>query len=561
MVDRACNYDLSNTFTPVRYWELEKLLNLTKYDKDKTEFLVNGFKKGFDLGYRGNRKMKIKAPNLKLTVGSKVELWNKVMKEVRARRYAGPYKRIPFEFYIQSPIGLVPKDINKTRLIFHLSYPKGGTTSINFNTPDELSSVNYPDFDEAIRLCLQAEKWGVCYLGKSDMTSAFRHLCIRPCDWCLLVMKAQDPETGVWYYFVDKCLPFGSSVSCSHFQAFSDSIAHIIFVRTGFLNINYLDDFLFVAYTQVLCNGQIQEFLDVCSLIKFPVAFEKTVWACQMLSFLGLLINTKSRTIGIPISKLCTALELINKVINAKNGKTTQREVQKLCGFLNFLCKSIVPGRVFLRRAYALAGTVRKPHHHINVTREVKLDMQAWQTFLRGNIIFERKFFEFSKIITSTEVDWYTDASRLHGLGGVCNGNWFIGEWDHSFIFEEKVSINYLELFALTVSILCWAGDFKNQNITIFCDNMSVVQMVNSTTSSCRNCMVLLRLIVLQGLIHNTRIIVKHVPGVLNEFSDLLSRHKYKQFWQLARRRNKNFSKNPVTIPEEIWPISKIWLY
>ena len=82
IVDRACNYDLSNTFTPVRYWELEKLLNLTNYDKDKTEFLVNGFKKGFDLGYRGNRKMKIKAPNLKLTVGSKVELWNKVMKEV-----------------------------------------------------------------------------------------------------------------------------------------------------------------------------------------------------------------------------------------------------------------------------------------------------------------------------------------------------------------------------------------------------------------------------------------------------------------------------------------------
>ena len=31
------------------------------------------------------------------------------MKEVKVKRLAGPYEEVPFENYIQSPIGLVPK--------------------------------------------------------------------------------------------------------------------------------------------------------------------------------------------------------------------------------------------------------------------------------------------------------------------------------------------------------------------------------------------------------------------------------------------------------------------
>ena len=56
-------------------------------------------------------EIKQNAPNLKFQgVGNKVILWNKIMKEVKLKRFTGPFERIPFENYIQSPIGLVPKD-------------------------------------------------------------------------------------------------------------------------------------------------------------------------------------------------------------------------------------------------------------------------------------------------------------------------------------------------------------------------------------------------------------------------------------------------------------------
>ena len=141
---------------------------------------MQGFKEGFDLGYRGPEVIKQKANNLKFTIGNKTELWNKVMKEVKEKRYAGPFKEIPFDNYIQSPIGLVPKDGGKkTRLIFHLSHPRDPVKGISVNaaTPKELTTVKYKDFDKAVELCIKEGKG--CHIGKSDMTSAFRHLAMK----------------------------------------------------------------------------------------------------------------------------------------------------------------------------------------------------------------------------------------------------------------------------------------------------------------------------------------------------------------------------------------------
>ena len=120
------NWDLENLVTPVKANVLGDLLIEAQYDRAKTKFLIEGFKNGFSLGYTKNEPVQITAKNLKFTIGDQVDLWNKVMKEVALERYADPYKKLPFtDDFIQSPIGLVPKDNGKDmRLIFHLSYPR-----------------------------------------------------------------------------------------------------------------------------------------------------------------------------------------------------------------------------------------------------------------------------------------------------------------------------------------------------------------------------------------------------------------------------------------------------
>ena len=346
------NMDLENIKTPVDVRMLEKLLIESNYDKEETQFLINGFEYGFSIGYAGPEDVKITSPNLKFReVGNPTELWNKVMKEVKEKRYAGPFSKIPFENYIQSPIGLVPKDGGKnTRLIFHLSYPRGKGMSVNDNTPDHLCTVKYPDFNEAIQLCLKEGK--ACKITKSDMQSAFRNLGIKKKHWKFLVMKAVNPIDKKTYYFVDKCLPFGASISCSHFQRFSNAVKHMVQYKTKKNLVNYMDDFFFAQLLTLLCNGQVKQFLEICELIKLTVSLEKTYWATTKLVFLGLLIDTINQWVSIQIEKVQKARELIAAVLQKKSRKITLNQLQKICGFLNFLGRCIIPGRAFTRRLF-----------------------------------------------------------------------------------------------------------------------------------------------------------------------------------------------------------------
>ena len=314
------NFDLEHVVTPVNADVFERLLVMANYPREKTQYIAQSFRSGFDLGYRGPEDIRLQSRNLPLTIGTQTDLWNKVMSEVKLGRYAGPFKMIPFEYYIQSPIGLVPKDQGKkTRLIFHLSHPKGGTTSVNANTPSEFSSVDYPKFNEAIELCLKAGP--NAHIAKSDLISAFRILGLHPKFWKYLVLKAQSPLDQHVYYFVDKCMPFGASISCAAFQKISDAISFLVQYRTGHKNVNYLDDYFFVALLKLVCNNQVKSFLQVCSEIGFPVSLEKTYWASTVMTFLGLLIDTARGIILIPMEKLTKARDMVKQVRTSRKIK------------------------------------------------------------------------------------------------------------------------------------------------------------------------------------------------------------------------------------------------
>ena len=121
---------------PVDIDKFEQLMMKSNYKTCKREFIVDGFRNGFSIGYAGPKDVQYTARNLPLRCGDLEDIWEKMMKEVKLGRFAGPFEVIPFQYYIQSPIGLVPKQqptgdraaekIDRTRLIFHLSYPRNG---------------------------------------------------------------------------------------------------------------------------------------------------------------------------------------------------------------------------------------------------------------------------------------------------------------------------------------------------------------------------------------------------------------------------------------------------
>ena len=111
----------------------------------------------------------------------------------------------------------------------------------------------------------------------------------------------------------------------------------------------------------------------------------------------------------------------------------------------------------------------------------------------------------------------------------------------------------------MAAAVLAWIHLFRNRRVDLFCDNKSVVDMINITSTSCKNCMVLLRLIVLKGLVENVRIFARHVPGEQNGLADSLSRDKFGEFNKLCKQANKVMDDKPTRVPEALWPINKLW--
>ena len=516
---------------------------------------MNGFRTGFSLEFNGDRKVKRFSNNLKLTVGNKTVLWNRIMKEVKEERVAGPFDEPLFEFFIQSPIGLVPKDGGKqTRLIFHLSHPRAEPEfSVNGNIPKDKCTVKYNDFDAAILRCL--EEGRNCALAKSDMKSAFRHLCLKVEDFCLLVFKAEDPETGEVKWFCDKTLPFRSSISCALFQEFSDCVAHLVKYRTKKVTVNYLDDYLFCSILKSFCSQQVSIFLAVCQEINFPVSMEKTVWAASAMIFLGLLINTVTQTVSIPTEKIEKAKDLLLSILAKK--KVTVHELQKITGTLNFLCRAVVPGRAFARRLYTKFNSSMKKYHHIRITKDLRDDLQMWMKFLNHPSAYSRPFLDFRNVLSAEEIQFHSDASGRIGYGVICQNSWMMGLWDQQFLVKHKPSIEFLELFTVTAGVLQWIHRFSNQRVTLFCDNQAVCYMINKNSSSCKNCMNLIRLIVLESICQNVRIFAKYIHTKSNGMADSLSRGQLSRFYKLAPKMVDQF---PTMILDKLWLLDKVWV-
>ena len=262
---------------------------------------------------------------------------------------------------------------------------------------------------------------------------AFRNVPLRKLDWSFLVIKARHPLTGKWYYFVDKCLPFGASISCAIFQEVSDAIAYVVISITHKPLLNYLDDFLFVALLRIQCNAQVNTFLAVCMEIGFPVAIEKTYWGSMILVFLSLLLDVERQLVCVLKEKVVKALDLIQYFVDHK--KVTVKHIRCTTGYLNFLCRCIIPGHAFLHRMYTYTSSKMKSHYHVKVTNKMKQDLAIWQVFLLNPIVYCRPFMEFGKV-TAEDILMYSNASRSaeKGMGAICQDSWMYKQWNKAFL-------------------------------------------------------------------------------------------------------------------------------
>ena len=518
--------------TPIKVNRLAELLE--GYDSIKTQYLIEGFSSGFELGFEGIRVPHFSKNSDSSNKNSKI-VQDKLEKEIALGRIAGPFKSPPFKNFQISPLAVIPKrSPGEFRLIHNLSAPLGD--SVNSGIPQELSSVKYQKLEDAIQFIKKLGKDTL--MCKLDIKDAFRLIPISPQDYELLgfYWNAQ-------FYF-DMTLPQGCKTSCATFESFSTALHWILYNKFNVQRaVHIIDDFLIIGEKgSPECQQGLDALTYLCNYLGVPIQKEKTVLPTTCIEFMGITIDTRQMETRLPPDKIAKIKERLTEMLNCK--KTTLKNIQSLIGLLNFACCVVPPGRAFLRRIINLTHGLKYPHHRRWVTVEAKADILAWLEFIENfngkSVILEDRWFDSDKL------HLYTDASGM-GFGLIFGNKWALGEWPSNW---QAKNIAIRELFPIMLALKLWCEHLKQQCITFHTDNEAVVHIINTQTSKDSEIMVIVRQMVIILMKNNILFRAVHIPGVYNISADLLSRLQVQKFL----KHEPTADPLPIQIPETWLP-------
>ena len=529
--------------TPINVPSLVKALHVHP-NQEFVSDLRNNLTNGARIGFTGSRTKRF-AKNLPTAFEHPEIVSENLANEVRLGRTAGPFDIPPFKNFQVSPIGLVPKKhSNKYRTIFHLSFPKSGDSSINYSIPKEEFGLHYITIDNAIEGIISFGQG--CFLAKTDIESAFRLIPVHPDDYELLGMFWDDK------YFYDRVLPFGLRSAPFLFNQLSEAIEWIL-IHKCFISFvcHILDDFLLIeppspsAPFDQTCRASLSSMLLTFQNLNIPVAPKKTEGPCTVIEFMGIVLDSNRMEARLPRDKVERILEALASF--EKKRSCTLKELQSLIGTLNFACKVVPPGRPFLQRMIELTRNLTKSHHHVKLNAGFFKDVLMWKQFI--STWNGANFFLPSSWQNTDSLHLHTDASGTLGYGGIFGSRWFQGAWEPSQeLGQPGISIAWQEFYAIVVAVELWATLFSNRKIVFFCDNESVVGIINTKKSRIPRIMDLLRHFTLLTLHNNIYVRAQHIAGKRNTIADSISRFQMDKFRSLAPLADKF----PTAIPKSL---------
>ena len=247
------------------------------------------------------------------------------------------------------------------------------------------------------------------------------------------------------------------------------------------------------------------------------------------MKYLGILVDSVSLTLTLPLEKMQVMLELLNEFSSKK--VASKKELQRLAGNLAHCATIVRAGRTFSRRIINLVKGFPTKYDRIRLSNEFFADIRWWTSFMA---IFNGT----GKIISHQSVDlsFYTDASGS-GFGGYISGSdYCFGSWDNRFVggcshvescphFDSVLeSISQKELWPILVMCKRFGKMFAGKHVCVFTDNQAVQVMVNTGRSRETHTMSMLRELFWVCFINNISLTSRYVKGLDNVKADFLSR-------------------------------------
>jgi len=407
----------------------------------------------------------------------------------------GNYKISSAKPPIVSAIGAIPKDTGKVRLIHDCSRPPG----FNVNSYASTAQFKYQSIDTAVDLIQENG-----YLAKIDLSSAYRSAPIHPDCYKFTGLSWTFSGCNSPTYMYDTRFLFGASTAPEKFQRIVNTITRHM-GRLGYKVICYLDDFLIIESTKSRCQAAFDILCRLLEDLGFKINWSKVVPPSQEVPFLGVQINTVSRTLSLSEEKI-DKLRAELKLWESKH-KATKHELQRLIGRLNWAAHVVKGGRTFLRRIIDLMCSLKHKHHHTRLNKCAKADIMWWNNYIK--IFNGTTFFIPKKVVPSSVLTTYANSTMSSGKFGIYN---FAYTWNIDFPSISPLLLNQKKLFAILLAARHWAKLWTGLHIIAYTDSNSVVHTVNSGTSTIKESMSWLRELFWLAAVHNFHLTAYYLP-------------------------------------------------
>ena len=502
--------------TPLKWQEWDQALS-GHPDQEFQRYIAEGIREGFRIGFDYSRQrgqMQSSRGNMLSAAEHPEVVRSYLAKECSEGRVLGPFDPASFPQVHTSKFGVIPKGSSgEWRLIIDLSHPEGGST--NDGISEARSALSYVTIQDAAKAAVLFGEGAL--LAKVDVKSAYRNIPVHPEDRWLLGMMWEGS------LFVDTALPFGLRSAPKIFTAIADAVEWVAKQAGVRFVIHYLDDFLLIgAPNSPECSKALETLLEIFRRLGLPVAVKKREGPATCLGFLGFELDSRLREVRLPRPKL----EELRGLLGRWQGRKAclRKELESLVGKLAHAARVVHPGKTFLRRMYELLAGARQDHHRLRLNREFRSDLQWWATFLET----------WNGISMLTDqpaaVHCWTDASGQFGCGGwvPVTGAWFQLQWPPGGAGEgvrlREESIALKELLPIVIAGAVWGPGWRKARITVHCDNLGVVALVNSGYSRVPQIMHILRCLFFIRAHFQFSLHAVHVPGVENSLADAISR-------------------------------------
>jgi len=454
-----------------------------------------------------------------------------ISEECQHDAIAGPFATNPFPFPVATlPLQTVEKrNSDKRRVVVDCSFPYGH--SLNEAVPNDTYlgdtvQLTYPSVDTMTQMILN--KGAGCLIYKTDLSRAYRQLPVDPKDYKYLCYRWRGA------FYVDTRLVFGLRSSAYVCQTTTSAVTFIQ-KEKGYDVCNYLDDFGGAEVPEV-ADTAFADLQSTLASLGLDESEQKAVPPTTCMTFLGIEFDTVSMTRRVPQFRLEEIRLLINSWLNKK--KATRRELQSLIGKLVFVSSCVPPGRLFISRMLEALRSLRRNHHRLRLSRDFRLDLLWWHRFMdtyNGVSMMVPDIYSYPDELVMTD-------ACATGCGAFCDGQFFHSVFPDHVLEKFGSKIHVLEMLTIVLAARKWGPRWFGQRISLYCDNMACVYVLNSGRARDRDLLHCARELWLLAAKFEFQVKASHIQGSHNRIADHLSRwhlsaYHAQQFTRLTQHR------------------------